>query len=136
VQFPENSKPSADGITVLGSQSDVSCPVCDAHLVDALMEQQRVLYCKRCHGVLVSHDDFLIIIRRRRARYHGPPDRPSPVDPEQLKRKTSCPRCRKRMETHPYYGPGNAVIDTCGQCKLIWFDRGEIAVLERAPGSR
>ena len=135
-QFPENAESSHDGITLLGEQADVSCPVCEAALVDGLMEARRVLHCKRCRGVLVSNDDFLVIIRRRRARFDEPPDPASPVNVEELKRKTLCPQCRRRMETHPYYGPGNAVIDTCSRCKLIWFDGGEIGVLERAPGPR
>jgi Zn-finger nucleic acid-binding protein len=39
------------------------------------------------------------------------------------------------MDVHPYYGPGNVVIDTCGKCGLVWLDHGEMAVIENAPGS-
>jgi Zn-finger nucleic acid-binding protein len=37
------------------------------------------------------------------------------------------------MDVHPYYGPGNAVIDTCGRCALIWLDHGELKVIVTAP---
>ena len=35
------------------------------------------------------------------------------------------------MEAHPYFGGGNAVVDTCEHCGLIWLDAGELAVIER-----
>jgi hypothetical protein len=35
------------------------------------------------------------------------------------------------MEAHPYFGGGNAVVDTCDRCNLIWLDAGELAVIER-----
>jgi len=38
------------------------------------------------------------------------------------------------MATHPYYGPGNVVIDSCGQCELIWLDFGELEQIVAAPG--
>jgi Zn-finger nucleic acid-binding protein len=38
------------------------------------------------------------------------------------------------MATHPYYGPGNVVIDTCTACDLVWLDFGELAQIVDAPG--
>ena len=40
------------------------------------------------------------------------------------------------METHPYYGPGNVVIDSCCGCGCgyVWLDHGELATLARAGG--
>ena len=38
------------------------------------------------------------------------------------------------MQTHPYYGPGNIVIDTCEHCNTIWLDYGELAAAVNAPG--
>jgi Zn-finger nucleic acid-binding protein len=35
------------------------------------------------------------------------------------------------MDTHPYGGGGNAVIDSCFVCRLVWLDAGELTVLER-----
>jgi Zn-finger nucleic acid-binding protein len=35
---------------------------------------------------------------------------------------------------HPYYGPGNVVIDTCSRCDLIWLDFGELKQIADAPG--
>ena len=38
------------------------------------------------------------------------------------------------MATHPYYGPGNVVIDTCETCELVWLDFGELKQIVDAPG--
>jgi Zn-finger nucleic acid-binding protein len=38
------------------------------------------------------------------------------------------------METHPYYGPGNVIIDSCSRCELIWLDFGELKQIADAPG--
>jgi Zn-finger nucleic acid-binding protein len=39
-----------------------------------------------------------------------------------------------RLETHPYYGPGNVVIDSCAACDVIWLDFGELKQIVDAPG--
>jgi Zn-finger nucleic acid-binding protein len=60
---------------------------------------------------------------------------PQPAaDGSDLQRKIACPQCRHRMETHFYAGPGNVVVDSCEDCSLIWFDRGELKHIVRAPG--
>jgi hypothetical protein len=38
------------------------------------------------------------------------------------------------MATHPYYGPGNVVIDSCASCELVWLDFGELEQIVKAPG--
>ena len=38
------------------------------------------------------------------------------------------------MDTHPYHAGGNAVIDTCDRCRLVWLDAGELTVIGRYPG--
>ena len=38
------------------------------------------------------------------------------------------------MTTHPYYGPGNVVIDSCEPCDLVWLDFGELKQIVDAPG--
>jgi hypothetical protein len=74
------------------------------------------------------------VIAERRAERTGPPAKPAPLDPEELERHIDCPTCGATMEVHPYYGPGNVVIDSCARCRLIWLDHGEIGAIERAPG--
>jgi Zn-finger nucleic acid-binding protein len=39
------------------------------------------------------------------------------------------------MSTHPYFGPGSIVIDTCDACDLVWLDVGELKQVVDAPGA-
>ena len=55
---------------------------------------------------------------------------------EEIERKIKCPLCEDIMDVHPYFGPGNVVIDSCVNCHLIWVDNGEIVTIERATGPR
>jgi len=132
--FPQPLEASADGVTSLGEQSDVECPICQGPLCAGTIDRNRVLFCETCRGVLVEGEIFTHIVRKRRAERSGPADKPKPLNQEELERKVDCPVCHKSMDVHPYYGPGNVVIDSCIRCHLVWLDHGEIAAIERAPG--
>src|SRR5439155_20547474 len=90
-----------------------------------------VCYCGRCRGFLAEIEAFAVIVARRRA-LHGPNEKcTGPFDPAELKRVLTCPNCPRRMDTHPYFGGGNVVVDTCEACGLIWLDAGDLAAIER-----
>lgn len=125
-----------DRVTPLGHPIEANCPACDGALVDGLMDDCRVGICPACRGVLLVDEDFAAIVRTRRANYSGGNTQPVPLEAIELQRHIDCPRCHAAMEVHPYYGPGNAVIDSCRSCGLVWLDQGEIARIERAPGRR
>jgi Zn-finger nucleic acid-binding protein len=127
--FPQET---GDGVCPLGDPSGVSCLVCrDQPLQMALIDGDEVCYCDRCRGFLTTMPAFSIIVTKRRARHTTHEQLPGPFDPEELKRHLKCPKCKKRMSAHPYFGGGNAVVDTCDRCGLIWLDAGELAVIER-----
>jgi Zn-finger nucleic acid-binding protein len=125
-----------DGIHVLERKPDaVPCPLCTAALAKSLLDDiHPVDYCERCRGVLIRRANFADAVYRRRARAAGEGIKPEPIDRRELVRRVSCPSCRVRMEVHPYYGPGNIVIDTCSTCDLIWLDFGELRQIADAPG--
>ena len=132
--FPKAVSP--DGVILLGDgDSDVACPVCRAPLSTASVEDARLLHCRKCRGLLTRQDAFFYIVKTKRARASGPPDRPRPLNPADLNRKLTCPHCGQFMDTHPYYGPGNFVIDSCPSCAVVWLDHGEIGMATNAPGS-
>ena len=134
--FPTARPMAADGVQVLGERSDLNCPQCGNGLVAGTIERRRVLHCEQCRGVLATNPEFAEIVKRRRATHDGPTETPPPLQPEVLEREIRCPSCGRLMDTHPYYGPGNIVVDTCARCFLIWLDHGEIAAIGRAPGRR
>jgi Zn-finger nucleic acid-binding protein len=128
--------PAIDGIQPLERRTDgFACPRCAAPLVTSLLDDQHVVHhCERCRGLLAPRSDFGATVTRRRARESGPPGAPVPIDPRELSRQVTCPACRARMDVHPYYGPGNVVIDTCSRCDLVWLDAGELKQIAEAPG--
>jgi hypothetical protein len=68
-----------------------------------------------------------------RSRRNGGPRVQPPSDRATTERHLDCPQCHARMDTHPYEGPGNVVVDSCSICYLIWLDSGEILRIVRAP---
>lgn len=127
--FPE---PNRDGVKILEDAGDIAqpgkvdCPVCKDRLLQASVDQYPVLYCQKCQGVLTQRLAFTLLVRYLRLQTNEPETKPRPLDPSQLERRLICPSCARPMETHPYYGPGNVIIDTCQSCNLIWLDYGEL----------
>jgi Zn-finger nucleic acid-binding protein len=133
--FPHGSPLTTDGITPVGGELAALCPCCSDILQTGELDGHKALYCRRCYGILVRNAAFGEVVRDRRAA-RGPHDSQGvrPIDTTQYERTLQCPSCRNRMETHPYYGPGNVVIDSCSDCGYVWLDHGELATLERAAG--
>jgi Zn-finger nucleic acid-binding protein len=122
---------TGDGVSPTSDSAGCTCPVCAVPLVDALVDGEIVAYCGRCRGFLTLIPTFGNIVGKRRSHHSPNEQQPAPFDPVELKRGLKCPKCRLRMEAHPYFGGGNAVVDTCERCRLIWLDAGELAVIER-----
>ena len=131
--FPETA--TSDGVRVLAAAEGLACPACKRTLSTALLDETHpVHYCTNCRGVLLSRGTFADVVRVRRAWATGTPARPIPPEPAELERRVECPTCGKQLETHPYFGPGNVVIDGCGTCDVIWLDFGELKQIVDAPG--
>ena len=120
-----------DGVAVIGELTELPCPICHAHLKSAAIEGHSISYCSTCRGFLTTNAEFSEILVRRRSHVADQPAVPRTIDPGELMRKVACPKCRKTMDSHPYGGGGNVVIDTCVRCQLIWFDAGELHILAR-----
>jgi Zn-finger nucleic acid-binding protein len=127
--FPEETE---DGVAVVGGDTQYACPVCAQQLTRAAIDGHDVSYCRVCRGFLASNSTFGRIVQLKRAKNaSASPPVPVPFAPEELKRRVKCPCCRKPMDTHPYHAGGNAVIDTCHRCHVVWLDAGELTVLGR-----
>jgi Zn-finger nucleic acid-binding protein len=129
-----------EGIRILLEASDdrpegLNCPVCTKILVQAAIDGMRALYCENCRGMLLAQEVFGTLVNLRRSRAVGEGESPKPLNRKELERKITCPICSQLMDTHPYYGPGNVVIDNCASCHLIWLDAAELKAIENAPGS-
>jgi Zn-finger nucleic acid-binding protein len=124
-----------DGVQVLERADSAPCPVCASPLAKALLDNVHAIqYCEQCRGVLLRRPVFSNVVNARRAFPAGAAVIPSPVDHRELQRRIICPQCRGQMDVHPYYGPGNIVIDTCSRCDVLWLDFGELKQVVDAPG--
>ena len=132
--FPE---PTGEGIRLLGEAQDgLLCPLCHQPLLVATLGDSHPGYhCQACRGLLLERASFRGVVQLRRAHAVGPGVAPRPLDRRELERQVSCPSCERPMDTHPYLGPGNVVIDTCNACNLIWLDYRELSEVIAAPGS-
>jgi Zn-finger nucleic acid-binding protein len=132
--FPETTAP--DGVRVLAdSPNMLACPACTKTLaLAALDEAHSVQYCRNCRGVLMTRGTFADVVRLRRAWATGTPTSPVRPREEEFRRRITCPTCSRELATHPYYGPGNVVIDSCDTCDAIWLDFGELRQIVDAPG--
>lgn len=128
--FPEETE---DGVAAIGDPSRLSCPICTDPLTVAAVSGQEVRYCPGCRGILASNATFGKIVAARRTELGSHLPIPEAFEQEELRRRVNCPRCSQTMEAHPYHAGGNAVIDTCSRCHLIWLDAGELAVIARYP---
>ena len=118
---------SVDRVVSLGKPGSSKCPCCRKRMVKAAMDGLAVEFCAACRGVLIVEELFAMLVRNRRTEYRGAASRPTALDREQLSGERPCPACRRTMNVHPNYGPGHIVIDSCGNCHLIWLDLRETA---------
>ncbi len=133
IYFPDANE---EGVRVLGEPTSLNCPVCALPLVHAAVEGMRVLICNQCRGMLIPMSTFMAVIDVFHTQLGGPAIVQGPSDPAGLKRRLACPQCHEPMDTHPYGGPGNIIIDSCSHCYMNWLDHGELMRVARAPDSR
>jgi Zn-finger nucleic acid-binding protein len=127
--------PAPDAVRIVGvEQRPPLCPTCRLPLAVATIANHPGHCCERCRGLLLSRETFVSVVQTRRAWATSAPVAPRPVDRSELEREVECPNCQSPMATHPYYGPGGIVIDTCGACDVIWLDARELDSVIDAPG--
>jgi len=127
--FPQEN---LDGVRLLDESVEVNCPLCEIPLVLAYIDETQILYCTRCHGMLIKQMAFLLTLEYMKERASGSPIKPKPVNRDELKREIDCPYCSKKMATHAYAGPGNVVVDNCLDCMVIWLDTNEVKRIVQA----
>lgn len=127
-EFPQTND---DGIAPVGAATGFHCPVCTGGLATAAIEGHQVCFCGKCRGFLATNQEFGMIVPLRRSQLGDQPSVPRSFGKDELIRQVGCPKCRKRMDTHPYGGGGNVVVDTCHRCHLIWLDAGELEIIAR-----
>ena len=123
------------GVQALQASPDnLACPVCNVVLMQAALGKSPLLYCTKCHGMLIAMMEFESLIDA--ARTASAPIPALPADVHELDRKIACPHCRRPMEAHFYINSSNVVMDTCETCCLHWLDHDELARIAQAVPSQ
>ncbi len=81
---------------------------------------------------MVRQADLAFIIRFLR-RKSQKVEIVQPLEQVDLEKERYCQTCGQKMDTHPYGGGGNVVIDVCPSCHVVWFDYEEINRVITAP---
>ena len=125
-KYPE-SIGTPDNITSLDENTEYQCPVCRETLKKGFVGTKEILFCENCKGLLIKSNDLAGIISETPSLQNQAKIKTlHKITQEELQREIFCPICGKKMDTHPYYGPGHVVIDSCPACYQIWFDAGEL----------
>jgi Zn-finger nucleic acid-binding protein len=98
--------------------------------MQASLGKSPLLYCTKCHGMLIAMMEFQSLIDA--ARTASAPIPAEPADVHELDRSIACPHCHRPMDTHFYAGAGNVAMDTCETCCLHWLDHDELARIAQA----
>jgi Zn-finger nucleic acid-binding protein len=121
------------GVQFLDEVMDLLCPLCAVPLWNAVLARVQMHACKRCHGLLVLMESLDPLIEQMRAGNNNNGAVPPPADPSELNQIVNCPKCHHRMDTHYYYGGGQAVISGCETCDWNWLDGGVLMRMVHAP---
>ena len=112
----------------------IRCPACRKEMEFCVNDNYEFAGCPQCRGMLFQQPVFAQATEHLRNQVSLPRLAPAPMDPTQVKVDRCFPTCGSKLETHAFCGAGNAVIDTCSSCGVIFLDAGELTKLVRAPG--
>lgn len=119
-----------DGIKLFGIKDTTKCPSCKENLHLASISSEMILHCNHCRGNLVKARSVPIILEDNEFRKQGLPSKKRQKLMEgDRPQHHYCPCCDETMDSHPYHAKGTIYIESCGQCRLVWFDYKEILLM-------
>jgi C4-type Zn-finger protein len=83
--------------------------------------------------MLVGMDNFVAMVHNARARHEIAGEPAHQPDWTEMDRRIKCPQCGEQMDTHPYGGGGNVIIEDCERCSFNWLDYSELERIVHAP---
>ena len=117
------------------------CPKCDQPLSEVLYEGAPVMKCHYCGGIASGRDVAARVLAREDYSFHvetavvaealmkshwaaNPPNFFAVTD------RLTCPVCKNKMDRGFFTYGLPIVIDRCVKCGNIWFDKGELEILQ------
>jgi hypothetical protein len=83
--------------------------------------------------MLIGMDNFIAIVHNLRARHEIEVEAAHQPDWSEMDHRIKRPQCGQEMDTHPYGGGGNVIIEDCEHCELNWLDYGKLERIVQAP---
>lgn len=111
------------------------CPACDGDLIPVETEghygtRLEVDACTSCGGFWLDAGEPVALGHQAATALDGGVDL-SEVDTEPREDFRACPRCGRALEEVTGGRlPAGLRLDTCRQCRGMWFDRGELLVFK------
>lgn len=105
------------------------CPACGVGLVREQYEGQVLDRCPECDGMLVKVFS-LEGIKRARGRTEGDLEAEAGQFTASSHAEVQCPQCFRQMGKETTNDPPFVEYDRCPSCKVVWFDPGELAMLQ------
>lgn len=109
------------------------CPACNIPLCRVDYEDVTVHLCPDCRGALVEALRVGTIKRRRVRRWSAQERSAAASRALQSDRAETvrCPKCLVRMAKEAVrLGDGAFHVDRCDACRLVWFDAGELELVQ------
>lgn len=118
------------------------CPECQQALTHKLLEGLPIAVCPNRHGILVQEKRVVRLFARRehklsaeqreeaRQWFRQNQFRLNPREALDKSSRIHCPQCGLGMFRSFFSYQYNMPVDRCLECKTIWFDTGEIDILQ------
>lgn len=119
------------------------CPVCREWLIPEEYEGLYVWRCAFCHGSLAQEDKLPRIFVREEKTFTEDVKRTATLLREDARKKRPglrllfetahprpCAKCGQSMVRKFYSYAYHVEIDRCQRCRLVWFDSGELEILQ------
>jgi len=157
VALPPGTRTQAlDGLVAAATATDSGCPVCGGALRQVVYEGAAILACPECGGRAATHAQVDAILSRREMGFTPDQERLADIYEQEQKRLASlfegplagpqardtppltqpqatpiaCPRCADTMDRGVWNALYPLAVDRCEKCRLVWFDRDELEVLQ------
>lgn len=116
--------------TEIGLQLDKRCGKCGGRFHSMFLEGMILDRCATCRGIWFDYAEIQRLVgvpsEKRKPGAESRPSFPAPLDPL----LGSCPSCRVGLRAFAV-PDARASIEVCPLCLGVWFDHGEVALLER-----
>jgi Zn-finger nucleic acid-binding protein len=106
------------------------CPR-DNHILDeGEFHEIPVMHCPECEGVLIKQMSLMKLLKEMAKELAQDISFESEIESVEDKgANVDCPGCYSVMENYGYMGSNDVMIDSCGQCTVLWIDSNELATM-------